>query len=90
MTGQMVKLPDDEDTPEKVRSGSTAPDCLCPRLIRTSSPFPAGLCFRQRVDKLFRMMDKDKNAQLSFEEFQEGSKADPTIISALTLYDGLV
>jgi Ca2+-binding EF-hand superfamily protein len=26
------------------------------------------------VDKLFAMMDKDKNAQLSFEEFQEGSK----------------
>lgn len=66
----------------------------------------------QRVDKLFAMMDKDKNAQLSFEEFQEGSKkgecqqrgggfpsgltarptnpADPTIVQALSLYDGLV
>lgn len=35
------------------------------------------------------MMDKDKNAQLSFDEFQEGSKADPTIISALTLVRGV-
>ncbi|CBQ67931.1 probable FRQ1-regulator of phosphatidylinositol-4-OH kinase [Sporisorium reilianum SRZ2] len=60
MTGQMVKLPEDEDTPEK------------------------------RVDKIFRMMDRDKNAQLSFEEFQEGSKQDPTIVQALSLYDGLV
>lgn len=67
------------------------------------------------MDKLFAMMDKDKNAQLSFEEFQEGSKkgssdfnrsfrkqveltsfllapscADPTIVQALSLYDGLV
>jgi len=60
MTGQMVKLPEDEDTPEK------------------------------RVDKIFKMMDKDKNAQLDFEEFQEGSKQDPTIVQALSLYDGLV
>ncbi len=36
------------------------------------------------------MMDKDKNAQLDFEEFQEGSKQDPTIVQALSLYDGLV
>lgn len=50
MTGQMVKLPEDEDTPAK------------------------------RVDKLFAMMDKDKNAQLSFEEFQEGC------VNPLTLY----
>lgn len=25
-------------------------------------------------------MDKDKNAQLSYEEFAEGSKKDPTIV----------
>lgn len=25
MTGEMVKLPEDEDTPEKVRSASSAP-----------------------------------------------------------------
>ncbi|WFC98082.1 Calcium-binding protein NCS-1 [Malassezia yamatoensis] len=60
MTGQMVKLPEDEDTPEK------------------------------RVDKIFRLMDRDKNSELSFEEFKEGSKQDPSIVQALSLYDGLV
>ncbi|KAG6809286.1 Neuronal calcium sensor 1 [Tricholoma furcatifolium] len=75
MTGEMVKLPPDEDTPEK------------------------------RVDKIFRNMDRDKDARLTFEEFVEGSKQDPTIVQAsnlpyisifpnvsqaLSLYDGLV
>lgn len=58
--GSMVKLPDDEDTPEK------------------------------RVSKIFRMMDKDENGSLDMEEFKEGSQRDATIVSALSLYDGLV
>jgi len=60
MTGQMVKLPADEDTPEK------------------------------RVDKIFTNMDRDKDAKLTYDEFVEGSKQDPTIVQALSLYDGLV
>ncbi|RAL60326.1 hypothetical protein DID88_000102 [Monilinia fructigena] len=60
MVGSMVKLPPDEDTPEK------------------------------RVKKIFRMMDKDENGSLDMEEFKEGSKRDETIVSALSLYDGLV
>jgi hypothetical protein len=32
------------------------------------------------VDKIFRNMDKDKDAQLTYEEFVEGSKQDPTIV----------
>ncbi|KAF5027458.1 hypothetical protein F66182_419 [Fusarium sp. NRRL 66182] len=60
MVGSMVKLPEDEDTPEK------------------------------RVKKIFRMMDKDENGCLDMEEFKEGSKRDETIVSALSLYDGLV
>ncbi|KPI34807.1 Calcium-binding protein NCS-1 [Cyphellophora attinorum] len=60
MVGSMVKLPEDEDTPEK------------------------------RVTKIFAMMDKDQNAYLDREEFREGSKRDETIVSALSLYDGLV
>jgi Ca2+-binding EF-hand superfamily protein len=56
----MVKLPPDEDTPEK------------------------------RVKKIFRMMDKDESGTLDKLEFQEGSKRDETIVSALSLYDGLV
>lgn len=60
MTGEMVKLPPDEDTPEK------------------------------RVEKIFKNMDRDKDAKLTYEEFVEGSKQDPTIVQALSLYDGLV
>ncbi|KAJ9621582.1 Calcium-binding protein NCS-1 [Taxawa tesnikishii (nom. ined.)] len=60
MVGSMVKLPEDEDTPEK------------------------------RVRKIFRMMDKDENGSLDLQEFKEGSQRDETIVSALSLYDGLV
>ncbi|KAL1407779.1 Calcium-binding protein NCS-1 [Vanrija albida] len=60
MTGQMVRLPEDEDTPEK------------------------------RVDKIFAAMDLNKDHQLTYDEFKEGSKHDPTIVQALSLYDGLV
>lgn len=55
----------------------------------------------QRVDKIFRNMDLNKDHELTFEEFKEGSKLDPTIVQvsrlvdradvqALSLYDGLV
>ena len=44
----------------------------------------------KRVKKIFRMMDKDENGSLDKEEFKEGSKRDETIVSALSLYDGLV
>jgi hypothetical protein len=36
------------------------------------------------------MMDKDENGSLDMAEFKEGSKRDETIVSALSLYDGLV
>jgi neuronal calcium sensor 1 len=58
--GSMVKLPEDEDTPEK------------------------------RVKKIFRMMNKDESGSLNMAEFKETSKRDETIVSALSLYDGLV
>lgn len=35
---------------------------------------------RQRVDKIFRNMDLNKDAKLTFDEFKEGSKLDPTIV----------
>ncbi|KAJ8038955.1 Neuronal calcium sensor 1 [Holothuria leucospilota] len=60
MVGNMVQLPEDENTPEK------------------------------RVDKIFRLMDKDRDSRITQEEFHEGSKAEPSIVQALSLYDGLV
>lgn len=32
------------------------------------------------LSQIFRMMDKDKDSRLSYEEFAEGSKKDPTIV----------
>ncbi|OXV05148.1 hypothetical protein Egran_07084 [Elaphomyces granulatus] len=41
----------------------------------------------KRVRKIFR---KDENGCLDIQEFKEGSKRDETIVSALSLYNGLV
>lgn len=35
---------------------------------------------QQRVDKIFRNMDLNKDARLTFDEFKEGNKQDPTIV----------
>ena len=56
----MVKLPPDEDTPEK------------------------------RVQKIFKMMNKDKSETLDKDEFKESGKKDASISCAMSLYDGLV
>jgi hypothetical protein len=42
-----------------------------------------------RVKRIVRIMDKDENGSLDMEEFNEGSKRDETIVSALSLYDGI-
>lgn len=79
MTGAMVKLPSDEDTPEKVRESRHHPLSSKPAHV-TGIFNPA-----QRVDKIFRNMDRDKDARLTFDEFVEGSKQDPTIVQVRLL-----
>ncbi|KAF9181803.1 hypothetical protein BGZ51_005167 [Haplosporangium sp. Z 767] len=44
----------------------------------------------KRVAKIFSLMDKNKDGSLAFNEFKESSMKDPTIVQALSLYDGLV
>merc|ERR1712230_334428 len=44
----------------------------------------------KRVTKIFNTMDFNQDHKLTYEEFAEGSKKDPTIVQALSLYDGLV
>lgn len=39
----------------------------------------------KRVDKIFRNMDRDKDAKLTYDEFVEGSKQDPTIVQVSTM-----
>lgn len=36
------------------------------------------------MDKIFRNMDLNKDAKLTYDEFKEGSKQDPTIVQAST------
>jgi len=79
MTGQMVRLPEDEDTPEKVSESE---------LVRARYDATSHITDPQRVDKIFRNMDLNKDHKLTFEEFKEGSKQDPTIVQVRRITQG--
>ncbi|XP_076316095.1 frequenin-2-like isoform X3 [Tachypleus tridentatus] len=41
---------------------------------------------RRRVDRIFEQLDKNNDNRLTIEEFKEGSRQDPKIVQALSLY----
>ncbi|RWS28485.1 frequenin-1-like protein [Leptotrombidium deliense] len=41
---------------------------------------------KERVDRIFEQLDKNQDNKLTLEEFKEGSKQDPKIVQALSLY----
>ncbi|KAJ3261510.1 Neuronal calcium sensor 1 [Boothiomyces macroporosus] len=44
----------------------------------------------KRVEKVFRLMDKDHDGFLSKQEFLDGARNDPMIMNSLNLYAGMV
>ncbi|TPX50259.1 hypothetical protein SeLEV6574_g01007 [Synchytrium endobioticum] len=44
----------------------------------------------KRVQKIFDLFDTDGDSRITLDEFREGSKKDPSIVTALSLYDGIV
>lgn len=51
----------------------------------------AGVPGGSRVERCSnRSVLQNADGKLTLQEFQEGSKADPSIVQALSLYDGLV
>jgi hypothetical protein len=52
----------------------------------TGTDFKFYILSAQRVDKIFRKMDKDKDGKLTCDEFVASSKEDPTIIKASLIY----
>lgn len=84
MVGSMVKLPPDEDTPEKrVNKIFDLMDNVSFFFIQCRAVW-----LISNFTNILHSQDRD--GRLSMDEFKEGSKKDPTILQALNLYDGMV
>lgn len=75
--------------------GSCAGWCGCcwgPRVLGPGvlSPGVLGVPVTGAKQRCDRSVLQNADGKLTLQEFQEGSKADPSIVQALSLYDGLV
>lgn len=77
----MVKLPEDEDTPQK----------RVAKIFRMMDKDEVGsLRPTPKAKENMLISLGHQNGSLTLDEFREGSQKDATIVSALSLYDGLV
>uniref|UniRef100_A0A9J2P5Z6 EF-hand domain-containing protein n=1 Tax=Ascaris lumbricoides TaxID=6252 RepID=A0A9J2P5Z6_ASCLU len=89
MVGSTVKLPEEENTPEK----------RVDRIFRMMDKMRKMWKLGTVMQKVWRgewwqstnafLFLQNNDAQLTLEEFKEGAKADPSIVHALSLYEGL-
>ncbi len=61
------------------------------RMIGNMVPLPVGEeTPEKRVNKIFELVDTDQDGRISFREFKEGCRNDPSIAQGIALYDGMV
>ena len=86
MVGSMVKLPPDEDTPEK----------RVTKIFKIMEKVgeDVGCILRLKLSHLTniacRFSFKDLRREISLPEFKDGSRRDASIVNSLNLYEGLV
>lgn len=73
----MVEFPEDEDTPQKRVN----------KIFQEMDLVMSYCCHGDCYDTCYL---QNQDGKLSLDEFCQGASCDPTIIQALSLYDGLI